>query len=177
VNVSFSGGNTYKTTRNNGELKLNIVSKETSKTFPRIKNNFDVYSSGETPITLSIKRNNKLVLLSNDQGKEFALGELIALDSSCNYDCNLILNPSDKVTFKSELSFFKYWNGIHILSNPPLFIRYHYYTLQIKKQSGEVLTAKWKYGIYKIRNGCNENVWSGDQCTGNFGLVKLKIKN
>lgn len=176
INVSFSGGNTYKSKQNNGGLKLAIHSKETPETSPRINTHFDVYSSGETPVTLSIKRNNNLAVLSNEQGEEFVLGELKVTDSSCYYDCSVIFAPSDKITFKSELSAFRHWNGIHILNKTPLFIRYHYYTLKITKKDGEVLIAKWKYGIYRVRNSNSSKHWTGDQALSNSGLVTLKIK-
>ena len=176
IKVSFLGGNTYKVNRNNGNKKLAIRPKEASETSPQINNNLDVYSSGETPVTINIGRNNNLVTLSNAQGKEFVLGELNTLDYTCHYDCNLLFSSTDRISFESKLSVFIHWNGIHILSNTPLFTRYHYYILKITKNDGKVLTAKWQYNIYKIRSSSG-NTWSGDQVTRNSGLIRLKIKS
>ncbi|MCE9538293.1 MAG: hypothetical protein K8R85_03630 [Bacteroidetes bacterium] len=174
MTANFLGGNAYETVSNNGELMFTIHPIETPKTSPQINYNFDVYSSCKKPVTINISRNNKVILLSNNHRDEFVLGELSNIDSVCNYDCNVLFNATDKITFKSKLSIFKHWNGLHILSNSPLFIRYHYYTLKIKKISGKVLIARWRYNVHKHKNSMNEKHWSGDS---NGGLIKMRIKN
>jgi hypothetical protein len=171
MNVSFEGGNTYESENNKGGFQVTIEKKDTPSNAPPISEQFEVYSAGKKPVTLQVSRNINLILLTDKQGNQFILGELSNTNQSCNYDCNVIFNATDKISFTSKLSIFSHWNGFHVLSSEPIFMRYQYYTLKIKKTNGEILIAKWKGNIYKKKLK-NRVHWS----RGSKSLAKLTIK-
>ena len=138
----------------------------------------DDYSPIKKPVIILINKKNNVVILSNEIGQEFVLGVMDTLENSCNYNCNISYIKNDKITLKSSLGFFPYWHGISPLGGLSLFMRYHYYTLKIIKQNGDVLIAQWKYSVHKyVPFEGKQRVWSGDYCEDKGGgLTKLKIK-
>ena len=161
-----------------GGFKFKLANSDTTKSIVRTVTSLDKYSPIKNPILITISKKDNCVMLSNLNGSCFQLGKTVADGESCNYDCPLIFDSMDKISLTSNLGLFSYWHGISSLGGLPLFMRYHYYTLKIKKESGQTLLLEWKYSIHKYKpsNG-KSKVWSTDYCEDNGGgLTKLKIK-
>ncbi len=177
IKVSFDGGNNYEKASNIGNIEIRIQKNNAPNGGPEITSKFDAYSPIKRPVILTITEKNNLVLLSDQMGKAFILGEIDSTEKNCNYDCKINYIKTDKVSFKSAVAIFPYWHGWHILSGQPLFMRYHYYTLKVQKSNGKMLKMEWKYSVYKIKNNGKPYIWSGDYCEDKGGgLTKLKIK-
>lgn len=178
INVSFLGGSNYKVKPNKGGFEILIIETDFNKSNLRIANELNDYSPIKKPIIITINKKNNIVNLCNEAGQEFALGVIDTTENNCNYNCKINFFTTDIVTLKSSLGFFPYLHGLSPLGGLSLFMRYHYYTLKIKKQNGTVLIIQWKYSVHKyIPFGKKSKVWSGDYSVDKGGgLTKLKIK-
>jgi len=178
MNVSLLGGNTYKTNSNTGNFEINLINPDTSSTSLRTINHLNIYCPLKNPILIKLSKKDNIATLSDSKGNSIELGRIEESASNCNYDCELPIEKTDKVSVSSSLGLLPYWHGYSALGGLPLFMRYHYYTLKIKKENGNVLILQWKYSVYKYKPfGGNSKVWSGDYCEDNGGgLTKLKIK-
>jgi len=179
ISVSFLGGNNSQTASNTGDLKINIgVNHDTLHHSLRMVNTLEMYSPIKKPILVSFFKKGDEAFISDADGPNFNLGHIEKTEDNCNYNCTLSIKASDRIYLSSSLGALPYFHGYSALGGLPLFMRYHYYTLKIKKENGNVLILQWKYSVYKYKPfGGNSKVWSGDYCEDNGGgLTKLKIK-
>lgn len=176
MSVSFLGGNNYSTASNTGNLKIKFTNTDT--TTLKMLSYLEMYSPLKKSIIISITKKDNTASLSNTNGSEFSLGIIENVDNNCTYECNLLPAKTDKISLTSSLGLFPYWHGYSALGGLPLFMRYHYYTLKIKKLNGETLILQWKYSVYRYTpfNG-KSKIWSSDYCEDSGGgLTKLIIK-
>ncbi|MBL7920589.1 MAG: hypothetical protein JNJ40_09770 [Bacteroidia bacterium] len=176
LNVGLSGGNNYAQKSNQGGIEIFVTPSDSAIS---ILKKLDVYSPLKDPITLSVKRKNNSVILTDKSGKEFALAFADSSEKNCNYSCKTSFYKEDKISFISHLAFFPYWHGFSALGGHPLFMRRHYYTLLIKKEDGKKLKMRWTYSVQKYKAYNSRRLkWSGDYCVDNGGgLTLLKITN
>lgn len=177
ISVSFLGGNNYSAASNTGNLKVKLTNADTTTSL-KMLSYLEMYSPLKNPIIISISKKNNAASLSNINGAAFNLGTIEDIENTCNYDCSILPEKNDKISLTSSLGSFPYWHGYSALGGLPLFMRYHYYTLKIKKQNGEMLILQWKYSVYRYTpfNG-RSKIWSSDYCEDKGGgLTKLIIK-
>jgi len=176
MSVNFLGGNNYQGASNTGNFKIQIEPQDTTQYSLKMAHSLEMYSPLKKPILVSFSKKNKEAFITDMAGHNFNFGQIEKSD--CNYDCSLSLNKTDKIYLSSSLGALPYYHGFSTLGGLPLFMRYHYYTLKIKKATGETLVLQWKYSVYKYKPfGGKSKVWSGDYCEDNGGgLTKLKIK-
>ena len=136
----------------------------------------DIYSSQKHPILIemALEQNTNLIIITDAKGNKFILKKGTG-DNSIY--CPIALEEGDQLRLGSSITLFPHFAGLDILGGTPMFKRFRFYTLTIKKKNGDRFKAVWKFTTYKSRNSIDHS-WSGDMDDGHGeGLIKLKIRN